>query len=184
MDQRLRDWVEIAIQWVEKCTIKGQINIDRYDNQGIIVVDKIPCGKSVTRVYYCDFLWNLRRKMHKNRLQCSTLDHSFSITTVVTEKLHEYGWKELPQSLYGYSNHPTDEQRWNAVIIKNKHYLWHNPCIYLCLLSFIDDDKNHRWHYYSDDRKIKPNKEVQESYIRSFQNLSKLNLIYLYNRIK
>ena len=40
-----------------------------YDHHGIIMTDRVPCGRSVTGLYYRDFIQNLNRKMHKTRPQ-------------------------------------------------------------------------------------------------------------------
>jgi len=37
-----------------------------YDHRGIIMTDRVPCGTSVTAVYYHDWMQELCRKMHKN----------------------------------------------------------------------------------------------------------------------
>ncbi|KAK9693353.1 hypothetical protein QE152_g34269 [Popillia japonica] len=86
-----------------------------YDNPGIIMTNRVPCGKNVTAVYYRAFLQNLCRKMHKNRPQLlndtplilhdNTRPH---IGHVVTEKLREYGWEVLPHLHYSLDMSPTD----------------------------------------------------------------------------
>lgn len=92
-----------------------QMMIFAYDNQGIIMTDRVPCGKSVTAVYYRDFLQNLRRKMHKNRPQLLNdtplILHDNArphIGHVVTEKLREYGWEVLPHPPYSPDMSPPD----------------------------------------------------------------------------
>lgn len=92
-----------------------QMMIFAYDNQGIIMTDRVPCGKSVTAVYYRDFLQNLRRKMHKNRPQLLNarplILHDNArphIGHVVTEKLREYGWEKLPHPPYSPDMSPPD----------------------------------------------------------------------------
>ncbi|KAK9712413.1 hypothetical protein QE152_g24901 [Popillia japonica] len=76
---------------------------------------RVPRGKSVTVVYYRDFLQNLRRKMHKNRPQLLNdtplILHDNArphIGRVVTEKLREYGWEVLPLPPYSSDMSPPD----------------------------------------------------------------------------
>jgi hypothetical protein len=38
-----------------------------YDHQGNILTDRVPCGTSVTAVYYHDWVQNSHTKMHKNQ---------------------------------------------------------------------------------------------------------------------
>jgi len=43
-----------------------EMMIFAYDQRGIIMTDRVPCGTSVTAVYYRDWTQKLRRKIHKN----------------------------------------------------------------------------------------------------------------------
>ena len=43
-----------------------QTIIFAYDHQGVIMTDRVPCGRSVTGIYYCAFMQTFRRKMHKH----------------------------------------------------------------------------------------------------------------------
>ena len=63
------------------------------------MADSVPCGNSVSGVYNCAFMQNLRRKMHKNRSQLLVAGplilHDNAdphIADVVTKKLSDYGW--------------------------------------------------------------------------------------------
>lgn len=85
-----------------------------YD-QGIIMTYRILCGKSVTAVYYHDFMQNLRRKMHKNQLQLLEAgpiilhdDACLHIGNVITEKLRQYSWEVLPHAPYSPDMSPPD----------------------------------------------------------------------------
>lgn len=92
-----------------------QMMIFAYDHEGIIITDRVPCGRSVTAVYYRDFLQNLRRKMHKTRPQLleagPLILHDNArphIGNVVHEKLRKYGWEVLPHPPYSPDMSPPD----------------------------------------------------------------------------
>ena len=38
-----------------------------YDCKGVIMTDRVTCGTTITAAYYCQFLLEVRRKMHANR---------------------------------------------------------------------------------------------------------------------
>ena len=75
----------------------------------------VPCGGCVTEVYYCVFMQNLRRKMHKNRPQLlvagSLILHENArphIADVVTKTLRDYGWEVLLYAPYSPDMSPPD----------------------------------------------------------------------------
>ena len=123
MKRGLETGAEITVQRVERSifpmtkkiltiSIKGQTNDD---HQRIIMTDRVPCGNSVTTVYYRDFMQNLRTKMHKNRPQLldagPIILHDNArphIGNVVTEKLHQCGWEMLPHAPYSPDMSPPD----------------------------------------------------------------------------
>jgi hypothetical protein len=71
-----------------------------YDHSGIIMIDRVSCGTSVTAAYYREWMHKLRRKMHKNRpdilgdgqliLQGIARPH---LEKAVTDFLSKYEWK-------------------------------------------------------------------------------------------
>ena len=86
-----------------------------YDHQGIIMADKVPCGKSLTELCYRGFLQRRRRKMHKvrpQRLKTGPLvlhDNARPhMANVVTEKLLVHGWEVLPHPPYSPDMSPPD----------------------------------------------------------------------------
>ena len=92
-----------------------QMMIFAYDHQGIIMTDRVPCGRSVTGPYYCEFIQKLNRKMHKNRpqlLEAGPLvlhDNARPhVASVVTRKLSEFGWEVLPHPPYSPDMSPPD----------------------------------------------------------------------------
>ena len=77
--------------------------------------DRIPCGTSVTAVYYRDWMQKLRRKMHKNQpdllgdgpliLHDNAHPH---LGKVVTDLLSKYEWEMLPHMPYSPDMSPPD----------------------------------------------------------------------------
>jgi len=74
---RLWTGVEISVKRVEKSSlpatqkisrsaVKGQANDDLYLWSLRNHHDRVPCGRSVTAAYYCDWMQKLHRKIHKN----------------------------------------------------------------------------------------------------------------------
>ena len=92
-----------------------QMMIFAYDHRGIIMTDTVPCGTSVTAVYYRDWMKELRRKMHKNRpdllrdgpliLHDNARPH---LGKVVTGLLSKYEWEVLPHAPYSPDMSPPD----------------------------------------------------------------------------
>ena len=37
-----------------------------YDHKEVTKTDRVPCGRSVIGMYYCDFIQKIRMKIHKN----------------------------------------------------------------------------------------------------------------------
>jgi len=66
-----------------------QMRIFAYDHRGIIITDRVPCGRSVTAAYYHDWVQKLLRKMHKTNMNCSGMGHSFCTT------MHARTWGRL-----------------------------------------------------------------------------------------
>ena len=69
------------------------------------MTDRVPCGRSVTGVYYGAFMQKLRRKMHNNQPLLLVAEplilHDNArpyIADVVTKKLRDYGWEVLPHA--------------------------------------------------------------------------------------
>lgn len=92
-----------------------QMMIFAYDHHGIIMTDRVPCGRSVTAMYYREFIQKLNRKMHKTRPQLleagPLILHDNArphIANVVSEKLREYGWEVLPHAPYSPDMSPPD----------------------------------------------------------------------------
>jgi hypothetical protein len=84
-----------------------QMMIIAYDHQGIIMTDRVPCGTSVTAVYYRDWLQKLSRNRHKNRHDLlgdgSFISHDNAhphLGKVVTDLLSKYEWEGLPHAPY------------------------------------------------------------------------------------
>jgi len=85
------------------------------DCKGVIMADRVPSGTTVTAAYYCQFLQQLRRKMHANRpdllengvliLHDNTRPH---IGKVVRELLDRYSWEVLPHPPYSPDMSPPD----------------------------------------------------------------------------
>jgi len=74
-----------------------------YDCKGVIMIDRVPSGTTVTAAYYRQFLQKLRRKMHANRpdllengvliLHDNARPH---LGKDVRELLHGYSWEVYP----------------------------------------------------------------------------------------
>jgi len=79
------------------------------------MTDRVPCGTSVTVVYYRDWMQKLRRKMHKNRPDLlgdgPLILHDnarLHLGKVVTDLLSKYEWEVLPHALYSPDMSPPD----------------------------------------------------------------------------
>jgi len=79
------------------------------------MTDRVPCGTSVTAAYYCDWMEELRRKMHKNRPDLlgdgplSLHDNAHPhLGKVVTDLLSKYEWEVLPHAPYSPDMNPPD----------------------------------------------------------------------------
>ena len=101
--QRVESYRFPSAKKISTSSIKGQTNYDlAYDHRGVIMTDRVPCGRRVTGVYYA-FMQKLRRKMHKNRPQLLvagllTLHDSArpNIVDILTKRLRDFGWEVLP----------------------------------------------------------------------------------------
>jgi len=86
-----------------------------YDHGGIIMIDGVPRGTSVTAMYYHDWMQKLGRKMHKNQpeflgngpliLHNNARPH---LGKVVTNLLSKYEWGVLPHAPYSPDMSPPD----------------------------------------------------------------------------
>ena len=77
--------------------------------------ERIPCGRSVTGVYYYAFMQKHRSEMHKNRPQLLVagplIFHDkacLHIADDVSNKLRDYGWEVLFHSPYSPNMSPSD----------------------------------------------------------------------------
>ena len=79
------------------------------------MIDRVPCGTSVTAAFYRDWIQKLRRKMHKNRLDLRgdgpLILHDNAgphLGMVVTDLVSKYEWEVLPQAPYSPDMSPPD----------------------------------------------------------------------------
>jgi len=86
-----------------------------YYQRGNFVIDRVPCGTSVTAAFYRDWIQKLRRKMHKNRLDLRgdgpLILHDNAgphLGMVVTDLVSKYEWEVLPQAPYSPDMSPPD----------------------------------------------------------------------------
>jgi len=85
------------------------------DCKGVIMIDRVPSGTTVTAAYYRQFLQKLRRKMHANRpdlpengvliLHDNAQPH---LGKDVRELMDVYSWEVLPQQPYSPDMSPPD----------------------------------------------------------------------------
>jgi len=71
------------------------------------MTDRVPCGTSVTAMYYHDWMQKLRRKMHKNWIDLlgdgPLILHDNArphLGKVVSDLLSKYEWNVLPHAPY------------------------------------------------------------------------------------
>ena len=113
--QRVESYRFPSAKKISTSSIKGQTNYDlAYDHRGVIMTDRVPCGRRVTGVYYA-FMQKLRRKMHKNRPQLLvagllTLHDSArpNIVDILTKRLRDFGWEVLHHAHYNPETSPPD----------------------------------------------------------------------------
>ena len=92
-----------------------QMMIFAYDCKGVIMIDRVLSGTTVTVAYYRQFLQKLRRKMHVNRpdlLENGVLilhDNAWPhLGKDVCELLDRYSWEVLPHPPYSPDMSPPD----------------------------------------------------------------------------